>query len=95
MFCLDFCKVFDMIPHNIFLSKLESYGFDGCTDSGMECTLSKFADDTKVSCAANMPEGRDDIQRNLDRLEKWSHGNLMNSNKTKCQVLHLGQGNPW
>ncbi|KAK4827324.1 hypothetical protein QYF61_016574 [Mycteria americana] len=55
-------------------------------DAGVECTISKFADDTKW-------EGQEALQRGLDRLEHWTMTNGMKFNKSECRILHLGWSN--
>ena len=75
------------------MSGLALFNIFGDMDSGIECTLSKFANGTKLCGTVNMQEGRDAIQRDLDRLERWARVNLMKFNKAKCKVLYMDQDN--
>jgi len=55
-------------------------------DPDAESTLGKSADNTKLGGVADTPDGCASIQRDLNRLEKWADGNLMEFNKGKLQT---------
>jgi len=84
MSSVPWVSVLGLVLFNIFV---------GNTDSRIQCILSRFDEDTKLR-AVDTLEGRDAIQRDLDRLEKWTYVKLTEFNKAKCKVLHRDQGNP-
>ncbi|KAJ7425714.1 rna-directed dna polymerase from mobile element jockey-like [Willisornis vidua] len=77
-------SILGLAPFNIFVSDM---------DSGIECTISKFANNTKLCAVVDTLDGRDGIKKDLNSLERWAREYFIKFNKANCKVLHLDQGN--
>ena len=62
----------------------------------VKSTAKLFADDTKLynQVTRDNSEGADQIQHDLETLEKWSDTWLLRFNASKCKCMHMGHENP-
>lgn len=67
--------------------------FIGNIDEDTEWMISKSADDTKLGESVDMHQGREALQRDLNRLDPWASINSMSFHGATCQVLHLDHKN--
>lgn len=58
-------------------------------DEGIQCTLGKFGNDTKLGRSVELLEGKKAMQRDLVKLDQWAVSNHIAFSKAKCWVLHL------
>lgn len=65
---------------NVFINDL---------DAGIEGIPIKFKEDTKRGVVDTL-EGRETLQRDLDKLDDWAITNHIKFNKGKCRNLSLG-----
>ena len=73
-------SVMSGIPQESILGLILFTVFISDTDSGIECILSKFSDDTELWGVVNTHKGWDAIRRAVDRLKQWVQENLLRFN---------------
>lgn len=65
-------SILGLVLYNIFITNL---------DAGLEGMLSQFAGSTKLGGAVNSLKGREALQRDPDKLDRWGITNHVKFNK--------------
>ena len=89
----DWLPVTSGVPQGSVLGPLLFLIYINDLDCDITSKISKFADDTKLGGKALTRDDCEVIQSDLDKLSAWSRKWLLEFNKDKCKVMHVGYNN--
>ncbi|MCP4269716.1 MAG: hypothetical protein GY777_29780, partial [Candidatus Brocadiaceae bacterium] len=87
----DWATVASGVPQGSVLGPLLFIIYINDLDTGVNSSISKFADDTKIGRVINSVEDKRALQMDLDVLHEWANKWQMEFNVNKCKVLHMGR----
>ena len=89
----DWEEVLSGIPQGSILGPLLFIIFINDLELGINSTILKFADDTKLFGKAGNTQDVEKLRKDLSELHLWSEKWQMKFNIDKCKVMHIGFNN--
>ena len=89
----DWTDVSSGVPQGSVLGPTLLLIFINDLEDGVQSTVLKFADDTKLYTEVTKEEGGEQLQEDLDKCTEWAKQWMMEFNVAKCKVLHAGRTN--
>ena len=90
----DWCDVRSGVPQGSVLGPILFILYINDLPDTIKSSCKIFADDTKLIQAIRDIKSTQQLQEDLDALQKWSETWKLEFNASKCKVLHIGKKNP-
>ena len=89
----DWTDVSSDVPQGSVLRPTLFPMFINDLEDGVQSTVLKFADDTKLYTEVTKEEGGEQLHEYLDKCTAWARQWMMEFNVAKCKVIHAGRTN--
>ena len=89
----NWTKVHSGVPQGSVLGPTLFLCYVNDMPSVVKSSIKMFADDTKMSNPIINQTDQENLQTDLDELEKWTEDWLLRFNTGKCKVMHMGHSN--